>query len=146
VALARPSLSPSDIPRLVPEPRTETGCGWRSGPDQTAELGYEQQRLSDLTLERVDHAKRDRDAFAGIVGEIRAVEKRAAVRAGDLPERAGADAVVIEQVDRPDPQQPLGALVDQRLSQMQPRAPLADVLRSDPRFGQPTLGEQFAQP
>ena len=41
-----------------------------------------------------------------------------------------AQTVVIQ--GRADPKQPLGALIDQRLAQVQPRAPLADVLRRDP--------------
>ena len=59
-------------------------------------------------------------------------------RAGDLAGRASAQPVVIQ--GGADPQKPLGALIDRRLAQMQTRAPLADVLRRDPRLREPPLG------
>ena len=47
---------------------------------------------------------------------------------------------------RLDALHPLGALVDQRVTQPRARAPLADVLGRDPGLRQPAVGEQLAQP
>src|SRR5215212_2454899 len=41
---------------------------------------------------------------------------------------------------------PLRSLVDQRVPQPGPRAPLADMLGRNPRLRQPTIAEQLAQP
>jgi hypothetical protein len=67
--------------------------------------------LMDLTLERVDHAKRDRDPLAGVIGKRQAVEETAAVRSRDPSRRARADPMVVK--DRADPHKPPRALVDQ---------------------------------
>lgn len=100
--------------------------------------------LVDLALERVDHPQGDGDPLTSVSRKPQAVEELAALGARDLARGAGADPVVIEH--RSDSEQPLGALIDQRLAQMQTRAPLADVLRSDPRLRQPALSQQLAQP
>ncbi len=77
-------------------------------------------------------------------GSSRRLRNSAAVRSCDPSRRARANPVVIEH--RPDPHKPLRALIDQRLSQVQPRTPLTHMLSSDPRLGQPPLREQLAQP
>ena len=88
--------------------------------------------------------KRDRHALVRVGGQIEALEELAAAGRGDPCRRARADAVVVEH--RADPQQPLGALIDQRLAEMQPRAPLTNMLGRDPRLRQPPLREQLAEP
>jgi hypothetical protein len=71
-------------------------------------------RGADLLIERVDHPQCDLDSLPGVCGQLQDCEEFAAVRTGDLSRSAGAQPVVKQ--GRADPQQPLGALVDQRLS------------------------------
>jgi hypothetical protein len=51
----------------------------------------------------------------------------------------------VVEADRVDPLHPGGVLVTQVLEQLQHRPHLERVLRRDPRFGQPALGQQVAQ-
>jgi hypothetical protein len=79
-----------------------------------------------------------------VIAHLHTGQERSACGACDLTGSAGAQPVVVEH--RAEAQKPLGALVDQCLAQMQPRAPLAHMFRGDPRFRQPARGEQLPQP
>ena len=96
-----------------------------------------------LDLEHVDDLQRDPESLGRVDGQIQGGEELAAGEGAQIIRGAG-DAVVIE--GRADPLDPAGALGQQRVAQPGARAPLPHVLGRAPRFRQPPLAQQLAQP
>jgi hypothetical protein len=94
-----------------------------------------------LRVECVDHRQRDRDLLARARRQ-RLGGKPALPLAGHQVASLRA-AVVIEH--RLDALLPLASLLRQRVPQPDPRAQIQDVIRRNPRLGQPTDHHQLAQ-
>jgi hypothetical protein len=94
-----------------------------------------------LRVERGDHHKRDGDLFARAGGELQALQPGAVL--GGQQAVALGEAMVVEH--GLDPLLPLAALIDQRVPQADLRAQIQQVIRRNPRLGQPSDHQQLAQ-
>src|SRR6266508_5537473 len=98
----------------------------------------------ELDLDRLDHRERDGDPLAGGLGQLDPLEEGAPGAAEQaLGDIGGGDAVMEER--RPDPLQPLRALLDERFAQTRARPPLDDVGGRQPGLGQTALAQQLAE-
>ena len=103
-----------------------------------AQLGGDRRLLG---VERVDHRQRDRDLLARRVRQRDPFQPRA-VRG---PEQAVFLRVPVVIEDRVDALLPLAALIDEAVTQPDPRAQIEQVLRRDVGLRQPPRHQQLAQ-
>jgi len=101
--------------------------------------------IVQYAVEVLDDAQRDGDLLLGDRGQVQVGELLAGVLALQACKAPGLHRHAVVKEDGVDALQPLGALINQRLSQPHLRAQIKDVPGRDPRLRQALLHQQLAQ-